>query len=134
MENSQGGSESSGCNVSVTINNGTTSSNMEHIGGGRQLVMITPLPPGGTVRPPFINPMSCARSSGAVITQVSAKQHLPGHSVVLQHSGGPWQVASKLDKVFLKATYKGKKETKKFMLCNVDPTLITSSDNLKHSI
>ena len=52
-------------------------------------------------------------------------QRLP----VIQHNG-PQQV-SKLDKVFLKATYKGKKEVKKFTLRNVDPTLIRSSGDLK---
>ena len=48
MEESK--TESSGCNVSVTVNNGS-STNVKRIGGGQQLVTITPLPPG--YRPPL---------------------------------------------------------------------------------
>ena len=47
----------------------------------------------------------------------------------LQQSG----VASKLNKVFLKASCKGK-DVKKFTLRNVDPSLITSSGDLKELI
>ena len=36
--------------------------------------------------------------------------------------------------VFLKATHKGKKDVKKFTLCNVCPSAITSSDDLKDLI
>ena len=98
MEKSQEG------NVSVTVNNGSTSSNVGRIRGGRELVTITPLPTGTTVRPPFCNPAPRALSSGSVVvrpaaTQISAQQRLPVN--VLQHSGGPRQVASKLDKVLL---------------------------------
>ena len=96
----------------------------------------TPLPPGATVRPPFFNPTPRGRSSGSVVwpaaIQISAQQRLPVN--VFQHSGGPRQVASKLVKVFLKATCKGKKEVKKFTLHNVNPTLITSSNDLKDLI
>ena len=65
-------------------------------------------------------------------TQVSAQQCVPAN--VLQHSGGPRQVTNKPEKVFLRTTYKGKKEVKKFTHRNVDPALITSSDDLKDLI
>lgn len=115
----------SGCNVSVTVNNGSTS-NAGRIGGGRQMVTITPLPPGARIVPR-------GHSSGVVVrpapTAIQAEPRRPSVSV-LQHSG----VASKIDKVFLKASYKGKKDVKKFTLRNVDPTLITSSGDLKELI
>ena len=44
------------------------------------------------------------------------------------------RVAGKLEKVFLKATYKGKKDAKTFTLRDVDPSVITSSDDLKDLI
>ena len=130
-------SQSPGCNVSVTVNSGPTASNVgARIGG----VSITPLSGTGTVnRPPFVNPTPRAqpRPLGGVIVrpgaaQVSAQQRLPVN--VLQHSGRPRQVDNKLEKVFLKAACKGKKEVKKFTLRNVDPTRITSSDDLKDFI
>ena len=76
-------SQSPGCNVSVTVNSRSTSSNMGvRIGG----VSITPLPSGtGTVnRLPFVNPTPHAQPLGGVIvqplhlsaTRVSAQQRL----------------------------------------------------------
>ena len=122
--------------MSVTVNNESTTSNVGRVGGGRQLVTITPLPPGAAVKRPSFNPTPRAhRPSSAVIIQpltATAQQLLPAN--VFQHSGGPRQVANKLDKVFLKATYKGQKEVKKFTLRNVDPTLMTSSSDLKDLI
>ena len=52
--------ESAGCNVSVTVNNGSS----KRIGGGRQAVMITPLPPG--YHPPFVK--ASLPKSGVVTT------------------------------------------------------------------
>ena len=129
MAKSQSSPEScvdlSGCNVSVTVNNGSTS-NAGRIGSGRQLVTITPLPPGARILPR-------GPSSGAVVPPpATATQVEPRHSSAsfLQQSG----VATKLNKVFLKASCKGKKDVKKFTLRNVDPSLITSSGNLKELI
>ena len=125
---SQSDSSLGGCNVSVTVNSGSTSSNLRRIGGGRQLVTITPLPPGATVAPRA--PNSLGTPPGPVIVRPAAAQvSAQTRSVnVLQQSR---QVANKLEKVFLKATYKGRKDVKKFTLRNVDPALITSSDDLK---
>jgi hypothetical protein len=87
--------------VSITINTGSTTSN-----GGvlevAELVTITSFPPGPAVEmPPFFNlTPSAHQPSGGVIVQPLTTQlsaHLPA---VLQHSGGPLKVASKLDKVF----------------------------------
>ena len=111
----------SGCNVSVTVNNGSTS-NAGRIGGGRQLVTITPLPPGARILPH-------GHSSGAVMRPAATEPRRPSASF-FQQSG----VASKLDKVFLKASCKGKKDVKKFTLRNVDPSLTTSSGDLKELI
>ena len=129
--------DSSGCNVSVTVNSGSTSSNVGRIGGGKQLVTITPLSAGTSIRPPFFNSAPRGQLSGAAVvrptaTLVSTQQRVPAN--VLQHSERVRQAASKLDKVFLKATYKSKKEIKKFTLRNVEHTRITSSDDLKDLI
>lgn len=92
MEKSQGGPELGECNVFVTINNRSASSNVGRTRGGRQLVTITPLPLGATVRPPFIIPTPHARF---VVVRPAANLVSVKHllvSVILQHSGGPWQV------------------------------------------
>ena len=104
--------DSSGCNLSVTVNSGLTFSNVGRIGGGRQLVTITPLSAGTSIRPPFFNSVPCGQLSGAAVvrptvTLVSTQQRVP--AIVLQHSERVWQAAIKLEKVFLKATYKSKK-------------------------
>ena len=66
--------ESSAYNVSVTVNNGLASS-VGCLGGGRQSVTITALPPG--VRPPFNptapTPHAQPARSGAVIVQPAAR-------------------------------------------------------------
>ena len=105
-----------GCNVSVTVNSGTSASNMgARIGGGRQLVTITPLLScAGTVnRPPLVSLTPRALPSGSVTvqpltgTQVPAHQPLPIN--VRQHCERPPKVDKKFKKVFLKAVCKGKK-------------------------
>ena len=112
MERSQN-PESTGCSVSVTVNNGSTTSNVGRVGGGRQLVTITPLPPGAAVKKPPFNPTPRAhRPSGGVIVQpltATAQRLLPAN--VLQHSGGPWQVASKLDKGFFEGNIQRKERS-----------------------
>ncbi len=94
--------------MSVTVNTGSTTSN----GGELEVaesVTITSLPIGPAVKKlPFNQTPSAHQPSSGVIvqsltaTQLSA-QHVPAN--VLQHSGGPLKVASKLVKVCLKATY-----------------------------
>ena len=106
------------------------------------MVTVTPLPPG--IRPPFFNvnptaPMPRAQPtrSGAVVVQPGARSTQIGQVSVqrLPASAGQQQrVSSKLDKGFLKATHKGKKDMKKFTLRNVYPSIITSSDDLKDLI
>ena len=112
--------ESAGCNVSVTVNNGSS----KRIGGGRQAVTITPLPPG--YRPPFVT------TSFPKTTLLSQAQQLP----VATPCGPDRQqrVDNRLDKVLLKAACKGKKDMKTFTLRNVDTTAITSSHHLKDLI
>ena len=109
--------ESSGCNVSVTVNNGSS----KRIGGGRQAVTITPLPPG--YRQPFVTASLPNRSLLSRAQRVSATP-----------SGQDKQQQHRLDKVLLKVVCKGKKDIKTFTLRNVDTTAITSSDDLKELI
>ena len=59
--------ESNGCNVSVTMNKGSASSNRQ-VRTGRQLVTITPLPPG--YHPPhvaFVQPDSQLRGASTAL-------------------------------------------------------------------
>ena len=76
---------------------------------------ITLLPGAAVKRPPFNPTPHAHQPSGGVIVQpliATAQQLLPAN--ILQHSGGPRKVASsKLDKVFLKATYIHTREGKK---------------------
>ena len=115
-----GNTSGSGCNVSVTVNN--ASSDTRRV--GRQQVTITPLPPG--FRPPLSTQNPPPRAQSAVPTPVPA-QLSSTQRVLATILDGRGQVSGKLDKVFLKASYKGKKDIKKFTLRHVDPFDITSS-------
>ena len=122
-----GNKSGSGCNVSVTINNG--SSNTRRVGGGRQQVTITPLPPGlGHLFQPR-TPATC--TVGCANTCANPAKFNPA---CFRYYDGHGQVSGRLDKVFSKADYKEKKDIKKFTLRHVDPSDITSSDDLKRLI
>lgn len=128
--------------ISVTVNNGSASSTSTggQIRNGRQLVTITPLPPG--CRPPCITPVphslttsrSSLKPSGGPTTCRVATQAISSSGLHVR-SQGQKQVEKKLDKVLLKATCKGKmKEYKTFTLRNVDTAAIVSSHGLKKLI
>ena len=136
--------DNNGCNVSVTVNNGSTPSSNRQIRTGRQLVTITPLPPG--YHPPNVprghQPTPCAQPSLAGPTAGLNLGHATAHMAQVlsrSHHVVPERqreqvVESKLDKVLLKAAYKGKKEFKTFTLRNVDTAAIASSKDLKKLI
>lgn len=129
--------ESNGCNVSVTVNNGSASSNRQ-VRTGRQLVTITPLPPGyHPLYVAHVQPGSQSRGASAALnfrpTSDPVVSNSKSNSVVTQRQGQK-DVDSKLDKVLLKAAYKGKKEFKTFTLRNVDTAAIASCKDLKKLI
>ena len=114
--------DSNGCNVSVTVNNGSVPSSNRQVRTGRQLVTITPLPPGyhppnvPRAQPagPSLSGPTAGLNFGPATTHMA--QVLSGsHRVPPGRQGEPVS-ESKLDKVLLKAAYKGKKEFKTFTL------------------
>ena len=120
----------------MTVNNGSTSSNTgnRQVRTGRQLVTITPLPPG--YHPPHVThvqPGSQSKGASAALnfrpTSDPVVSNSKSHSVVTQRQGQK-DVDSKLDKILLKAAYKGKKEFKTFTLRNVDTAAIASLKKL----
>ena len=135
--------ESNVCNVSATVDNGSASA-MKRFGGGIQLVMITPLPPGyqptssGINCPggPIVQPPRSMKSGVSIVpttTAVSVSQPVP--ITVPQRLPGQHKVAGcMLEEVFLKAACKGKKDVQMFTVWNVNPSIVTSSDDLKDLI
>ena len=119
--------------ISVTVNNGSASSTSGQIRTGsigRQLVTITPLPPG--CRPPCVTPVPQSTTSRSVVGPTQASL---GVFPSLRSQGQKRSFDTKLDKVLLKATCKGKlKEFKTFTLRNVDTAAVVSSQDLKKLI
>ena len=117
--------------ISVTVNNGSASSTNQQVRSGRQLVMITPLPPG--YRPPYVTAQaqSTTLHSNPSLTVGPTTRA----SIGVQSQGQKRCIDSKLDKVLLKAACKGKqKEFKTFTLRSVDTAAVVSSQDLKKLI
>ena len=92
-----GNKSESGCNVSVTINNG--SSNTRRVGGGRQQVTITPLPPGlGHLFQPK-TPATCI--VGCANTCANPAKFNPA---CFRYYDGHGQVSGRLDKLSQRLT------------------------------
>lgn len=112
--------------ISATVNNGSASSVSGQVRAGsigRQPVIITLLPPG--CRPPYVPQSTTLRSTQASL----------GVFPSLRLQGQKQGVDTKLDKVLLKTTCKGKlKEFKTVILRNVDTAAVVSSQDLKKLI
>ena len=111
--------------ISVTVYNGTASSTNQQVRSGRQLVIITPLPPG--YRPPYVTAQAQSTTSHSIMNPSLIVGPTTQASIGVQSQGQKQCVDSKLDEVLLKATCKGKqKEFKTFTLRNVDTAAVVS--------